>query len=87
MLDKEIFEYKDFGCIKICLDDLMNSKNISTYELSTKSGIRFQTIQSLRFVAYLKKWFLLDVDRLYSYKDNENYILVDEEGKLANVHK
>ena len=55
MLDKEIFEYKDFCCIKICLDDLMNSKNISTYELSTKSGIRFQTIQSLRFVAYLKK--------------------------------
>lgn len=48
MLDKEIFEYKDFGCIKICLDGLMNSKNISTYELSTKSGIRFQTIQSLR---------------------------------------
>mgnify|MGYP004475306253 FL=1 len=24
MLDKEIFEYKDFGCIKICLDDLIN---------------------------------------------------------------
>lgn len=46
MLDKEIFAYKNFGCIKICLDDLMNSKNISTYELSTKSGIRFQTIQS-----------------------------------------
>ena len=27
---------------------IMNKKNISTYELSTKANIRFQTIQTLR---------------------------------------
>lgn len=45
---KEIMQELEFGEIDIKLDDLLNERNISTYELSTKSNIRFQTIQSLR---------------------------------------
>lgn len=45
---KEIMQELDYGEINIKLDDLLNDRNISTYELSTKSNIRFQTIQSLR---------------------------------------
>lgn len=48
MLDKEIFEYKNYGSIQINLDKIMQEKNITTYELSNKGNIRFQTIQSLR---------------------------------------
>lgn len=45
---KEIMQELDYGEINIKLDDLLNKRNISTYELSTKSNIRFQTVQSLR---------------------------------------
>lgn len=45
---KEIMQELDYGEINIKLDDLLNKRNISTYELSTKSNIRFQTFQSLR---------------------------------------
>lgn len=48
MLNKEVFEYKNYGTIKINLDKIMKEKNITTYELSTKGNIRFQTIQKLR---------------------------------------
>ncbi len=48
MLDKELFEYKDYGRVHIKLDQLMTEKEITTYELSNKANIRFQTIQSLR---------------------------------------
>ena len=48
MINKEIFEYKNYGCIKINLDKLMEEKKITTYELSSKANIRFQTIQNLR---------------------------------------
>lgn len=48
MIDKEIFEYKDFGYIKINLDEIMQERGISTYELSNKANIKFQTIQNLR---------------------------------------
>lgn len=48
MLDKEIFEYKDYGYIQINLDKIMQERDITTYELSNKGNIRFQTIQSLR---------------------------------------
>lgn len=44
----EIMQEIDYGEINIKLDDLLNERNISTYELSTKSNIRFQTVQSLR---------------------------------------
>lgn len=45
---KEIMQELEFGEINIKLDALLNARNISTYELSTKSNIRFQTVQSLR---------------------------------------
>lgn len=45
---KEIMQELEFGEINIKLDELLNKRNISTYELSTKSNIRFQTVQSLR---------------------------------------
>lgn len=48
MLDKQVFEFKEYGTIKINLDTIMLKKNISTYELSSKANIRFQTIQNLR---------------------------------------
>lgn len=48
MLDREVFEYKDLGNIKIKLNDIMEDRKISTYELSTKANIRFQTIKMLR---------------------------------------
>lgn len=48
MLEKEVFEYKNYGYININLDNIMKEKNISTYELSSKGNIRFQTIQKLR---------------------------------------
>ena len=48
MLEKEIFEYKNYGHIQINLDKIMLEKNVTTYELSSKANIRFQTIQNLR---------------------------------------
>lgn len=48
MLDKQVFEFKEYGTIKINLDTIMVKENISTYELSSKANIRFQTIQNLR---------------------------------------
>lgn len=45
---KPIIQEIEYGNIKIKLDDLMNERNITNYELSTKSNIRFQTIQGLR---------------------------------------
>lgn len=44
----EIMQEIDYGEINIKLDSLLNDRNISTYELSTKSNIRFQTIKRLR---------------------------------------
>lgn len=45
---KSIIEEVEYGNIIIKLDELLNKRNISTYELSTKANIRFQTIQALR---------------------------------------
>lgn len=45
---RPILQEIEYSTIKIKLDDIMNSKNISTYQLNTKSNIRFQTIQALR---------------------------------------
>ena len=42
MLEKEVYEYKKLGNIKIKLNDIMVARNISTYD------IRFQTIKVLR---------------------------------------
>lgn len=45
---RPILQEIEYGTIKIKLDEIMKSKNISTYQLNAKSNIRFQTIQSLR---------------------------------------
>lgn len=45
---KTIIKVEEFGKINIKLNDIMEKRNISTYELSTKTQIRFQTIQALR---------------------------------------
>lgn len=45
---KAIMQEVDYGDIYIKLDDILNTRGISTYELSEKANIRFQTIQSLR---------------------------------------
>lgn len=45
---RPILQEIEYGTIKIKLDEIMKSKNISTYQLNTKSNVRFQTIQSLR---------------------------------------
>ena len=38
----------EYGKIKVNLDKIMSKRNISNYELSNKTNVRFQTIQSLR---------------------------------------
>ena len=45
---KEILQEVEYGNINVKLDKIMNDKNISTYELSTKANVRFQTIKALR---------------------------------------
>ena len=45
---KEILQEVEYGNINIKLDKIMNDRNISTYELSTKANVRFQTIKALR---------------------------------------
>ena len=45
---KTILQEVEYGEIKVKLDDILKEKNISTYELSSKANIRFQTIQALR---------------------------------------
>ena len=45
---KEILQEVEYGNINIKLDNIMNDRNISTYELSTKANVRFQTIKALR---------------------------------------
>jgi len=45
---KAIVQELEYGNIVIKLDDILNKRNISTYELSNKANIRFQTIKTLR---------------------------------------
>ncbi len=45
---KAIMQEIEFGNINVKLDKLLNDRNISTYELSKKANVRFQTIQNLR---------------------------------------
>lgn len=48
MLERNVVEYKDFGNILIYLDEILKERDITTYQLSKSTGIRFQTIQKLR---------------------------------------
>ena len=45
---KPVIYEVQYGKIKTKLDKIMTERNISNYELSNKSNIRFQTIQGLR---------------------------------------
>lgn len=44
---KPIIYEVQYSYIKIKLDKLMKSKNLSNYDLSTKANIRYQTLQAL----------------------------------------
>ena len=75
---KPIMQEIEYGTINCKLDDYLNKRNITTYELSTKSNIRFQTIKNLRenistridFGVLAKLCFTLDckVEDLIEYK-------------------
>lgn len=45
---KSVIQEIEYGSIRIKLDEIMNKRNISTYELNSKANIKFQTIQALR---------------------------------------
>ena len=45
---KSVWQEVEYGHIKIKLNEIMEAKNISNYELSSTANIRFQTIQALR---------------------------------------
>ena len=45
---KEVLQELNYGEINSKLDKIMEDRKISTYELSTKANIRFQTITALR---------------------------------------
>lgn len=67
---KSIIQEVQYGIINIKLDDVMNKRGISTYELSNKANVRFQTIKSLRentatridFEVLAKICYALDID-------------------------
>ena len=45
---KSVLQEVEYRKIKIKLNEIMSTREISTYELSNKANIRFQTIQSLK---------------------------------------
>ena len=71
----------EYGTIKVKLDEILNKRGISTYELNTKTNVRFQTIQALRentssridFEVLAKICFALDlkVEDIIEYVPNE----------------
>ena len=48
MLNKNVLEYKDFGCVRFKLDKIMKARKITVYELSNKANVGFQTIKKLK---------------------------------------
>ena len=79
---KPIMQEIEYGTIECKLDDYLNKRNITTYELSTKSNIRFQTIKNLRenistridFEVLAKICYSLEcnVDDILKYKTNKD---------------
>ena len=71
----------EYGTIKVKLDEILTKRGISTYELNTKTNVRFQTIQALRentssridFEVLAKICFALDlkVEDIIEYVPNE----------------
>ncbi len=45
---KAVQQEIEYGQIYLKLDDILNRKNITTYELSTSANVRFQTVKTLR---------------------------------------
>ena len=45
---KAVQQEIEYGQINLKLDDILNNKNITTYELSTSANVRFKTIKTLR---------------------------------------
>lgn len=78
---KAIMQELEYGNINIKLDSLLSTRNISTYELSKSSNIRFQTIQNLRnnvstridFNVLAKICYVLNckVEDIIEYKENK----------------
>lgn len=78
---KTVMQEIEFGDIDVKLDDILNERNISTYELSNKANIRFQTIKILRenqatridFGVLSKLCYVLDckVEDIIEYKDSK----------------
>lgn len=78
---KEVRQEIDYGQIILKLDDILNKKQITTYELSTSANIRFQTVKKLRedtatridFNVLAKICYVLNcrVQDIIEYKDNK----------------
>ena len=78
---KPVVQEIEYGTIKVKLDEILNKRGISTYELNTKTNVRFQTIQTLRentssridFEVLAKICFALDlkVEDIIEYVPNE----------------
>ena len=45
---RAVLQEVEYGKINVNLNKIMEENDISTYQLSTKTNIRFQTIQALR---------------------------------------
>ena len=80
-LNKTVMTEIEFGNINMKLDDIMSKRNISTYELSSKANVRFQTIKALRenkatridFNVLAKLCYVLEceVEDLIEYKNDK----------------
>lgn len=72
----------EYGTIKVKLDEIMKKKCISTYDLNSKSNIRYQTLQVLQdnsasridFEVLAKLCYSLDckVEDIIEYVPNKN---------------
>lgn len=79
---KGIMHEIEYGNINVKLDKLLNDRNISTYELSNKANVRFQTIQNLRnnqsiridFNVLAKICYVLEckVEDIIEYQENKS---------------
>ena len=69
----------EYGTIKVKLDEIMKKKGISTYDLNSKSNIRYQTLQDnsasrIDFEVLAKLCYSLDckVEDIIEYVPNKN---------------
>lgn len=43
---RKIAEYKDYGKMKIKVNNVMDQENVSVYELSKETGLKHQTVKA-----------------------------------------